>query len=175
MVAIFGPPPLDGPRDGNAASARRDDLAPGRDGFRHARALVRLPLAEWPVYLGERLHSTWVRIRYLRWRILMHLCAALRYPPPLWLRNAWQFITYAVRRHEARPAGARLLLLNTGEEGMQTDDELRAAWGPLALGGVEIRHVAGRHDTMFNPPHVFSAARELGAAVVDLCAARSNT
>ena len=39
------------------------------------------------------------------------------------------------------------------------DDELRAAWGPLALGGVEIRHVAGRHDTMFNPPNVFAAAR----------------
>jgi amino acid adenylation domain-containing protein len=175
LVAVIGPPVLNSRKDTDAVQARRDNLAIGRDGLRHTRRLMGLPLAGWRAYLGERLHSTWLRVRHLWWRLLMSLCAALHCPPPMWLRDAVQFLVYAVHRYALRPSGARLVLLNTTEEGMQTDDELRAAWAPLTRNGVEIRHVEGRHDTMFTRAHVASVARELGAAVADLHIRRAET
>jgi amino acid adenylation domain-containing protein len=172
LVAVFGPPVLDVPAAG-AVSVRLGDLAPGRDGMRHALTLLRLPLPEWPVYIGERLHSTHVRLGYLRWRICMRVCALLRCSPPRWLRNAWQNIIFAVRRYVPRPVAARIVLLATGEDSMPTEEELHASWSPLAPGGLEIRYVPGLHDTMMKPPHVAAVARELGAAVAEASALRS--
>ena len=66
--------------------------------------------------------------------------------------------------YQPEPYRGRVVVFRAAERphwpGVRFDDP-ELGWGPLSLGGIEVRPVPGDHITLLHPPHVPSLARSL--------------
>jgi acyl-CoA synthetase (AMP-forming)/AMP-acid ligase II/thioesterase domain-containing protein len=71
----------------------------------------------------------------------------------------------AGRLYAPRPLGVKAVAFLAAGERHSTRvlDDIRLGWRDFALGGLEVRSVAGMHDSMLAEPHVQNLARQLAA------------
>lgn len=86
----------------------------------------------------------------------------------------WQRHLNALAVHVSRPYPGRVTLFRTRGQPLFCSLEEDFGWGKLAAGGVDIRLVAGAHESIFTEPAVQHLAAELKASIAEATAAQKT-
>ncbi len=128
----------------------------------HLRAIASLPAGSRLAYVRERLARKYRR---------KHERSGVAISQP------FENINHRVREiYQPEPYSGQIVIFRAAERpilpGVRFDDPA-LGWGPLALGGIQIRTVPGDHITLLHPPHVSTLAESLCEVLDEQAADRS--
>lgn len=116
-------------------------------------------------YLRKKALTVRRRIRSRLWQLAYRFFAEYSKPLPRALRSVREAGYLANRDYMPGPFPGRVTLFRAAIRSVADATDRDMGWSRLALGGVEVHHVAGDHENMLVEPHVRVLARELRACI----------
>ena len=129
----------------------------------HARNLLFRPQRRR--YVRARLKTLTRRFRSRLWQAIYKSYERMARPLPRALRSVREAGHLASRRYEPKTYAGRVTLFRAAVRPIDDTPDHEMGWGPLALGGVEIREVPGGHVDMYDEPFVQTLAGELRSCI----------
>jgi len=126
-------------------------------------------------YIRTKARTVRRRIRSRLWQLAYRFFSEYSKPLPRALRSVREAGYLANRDYMPEPYSGRVALFRAAIRSVADATERDMGWARLALGGVEVHHVAGDHENMLVEPHVRALARELRACIDRGIAADTGT
>jgi thioesterase domain-containing protein len=110
---------------------------------------------------------TWRKVSGRILRLTYTILDRMRQPVPGFLRRPYHINWYAAVHYVPRSYSGRVTLFQTAAS---VDDHRRSdeMWAGIARAGIEIRDIAGAHETLFFEPNVSGLAEEIEASLARL-------
>jgi len=127
----------------------------------HFRRFRDLPPALAASYVFERMCTLARGFEKQLWWIAYELCREMRKPLPVALRNRSYSLSAALRLYRPRPYVGRIAHFLALDRPSGSLSQLKREWHDVSRGPVTFHEVAGDHNTIWDPPNVFTMARIL--------------
>jgi aspartate racemase len=82
---------------------------------------------------------------------------------PRAFRQVRRGLRVAAKSYVPRPYAGRITLFRADQKSLRDELDPKAGWGTLAVGGLEMQHVPGDHNSIFAEPQVENLAKQLKA------------
>ena len=132
----------------------------------HYQNVRQMPRNEARKYLGMRVENVAFIIKRRLWELAYGAYKHRKGPLPQFLWDIESVNTHAFLEYAAKPYDGKLVMLVTDGTVSRFNCE-HLGWEHVPKDGLEIRRVAGLHDTIMNEPHVKPYAAALKGAIAD--------
>ncbi len=140
----------------------------------HYQNLRKMPRNEVRKYLAMRLDNVGFIIKRQLWELAYRVYKHRQGPLPKFLWDIESVNTHAFLEYQATPYDGKIVMLVTDGTVNRFNCE-HIGWADVPKQGLEIRRVAGLHDTIMNEPHIKPYAAALKAAIGEALASGSGT
>jgi aspartate racemase len=132
----------------------------------HYQNLRKMPRNEVRKYLAMRLENVGFIVKRQLWEVAYRFYNRGKRPLPKFLWDIESINTHAFLEYTATPYDGKIVMLVTDGTVNRFNCE-HLGWEHVPKDGLEIRRVAGLHDTIMNEPHIKPYAAALKAAIAE--------